>query len=90
MLFGIFLLKVRQVLEASLDYLFLSGGTVGLEMNTKFAAVTGLGDFGGFCELAVINQAPAGVARLSCSPRRTARAAAARWWRWPTACSSTR
>ena len=38
------------------DYLFLSGGTVGLEMNTKFAAVTGVGDPGGFCELAVINQ----------------------------------
>ena len=33
-------------------------------MNTKFAAVTGLGDPGGFCELAVINQAPTGVARL--------------------------
>ena len=29
--------------EPSLDYLFLSGGTVGLEMNTKFAAVTGRG-----------------------------------------------
>ena len=43
--------------EASLPYLFL-------EMNTKFAAVTGLGDPGGFCELAVINQAPTGVARL--------------------------
>ena len=50
--------------EASLPYLFLSGGTTGLEMNTKFAAVTGLGDPGGFCELAVINQAPTGVARL--------------------------
>ena len=36
----------------------------GLEMNTKFAAVTGVGDPGGFCELAVINQAPTGVARL--------------------------
>ena len=50
--------------EASLPYLFLSGGTTELEMNTKFAAVTGLGDPGGFCELAVINQAPTGVARL--------------------------
>ena len=50
--------------EASLPYLFLSGGTTGLEMNTKFAAVTGLGDPGRFCELAVINQAPTGVARL--------------------------
>ena len=50
--------------EASLPYLFLSGGTTGLEMNTKFVAVTGLGDPGGFCELAVINQAPTGVARL--------------------------
>ena len=50
--------------EASLPYLFLSGGTTGLEMNTKFAAVTGLGDPGGFCELAVINQAPTGAARL--------------------------
>ena len=50
--------------EASLPYLFLSGGTTGLEMNTKFATVTGLGDPGGFCELAVINQAPTGVARL--------------------------
>ena len=50
--------------EPSLDYLFLSGGNVGLELNTKFAAVTGLGDPGGFCELAVINQAPTGVARL--------------------------
>ena len=49
---------------ASLPYLFLSGGTTELEMNTKFAAVTGLGDPGGFCELAVINQAPTGVARL--------------------------
>eukprot|EP00439_Symbiodinium_sp_Y106_P078484 s2364_g17.t1 len=50
--------------EASLPYLYLSGGTTGLEINTKFAAVTGLGDPGGFCELAVINQAPTGVARL--------------------------
>ena len=50
--------------EASLPYLYLSGGTAGLEMNTKFAVVTGLGDPGGFCELAVINQAPTGVARL--------------------------
>ena len=77
--------------EASLPYLFLSGGTTGLEMNTKFAAVTGLGDPGGFCELAVINQAPTGV-RASSSPRRTTRprGAGASWWRWPTAaCSST-
>ncbi|CAE7203396.1 unnamed protein product [Symbiodinium sp. CCMP2592] len=50
--------------EPSLPYLYLSGGTTGLELNTKFAAVTGLGDAGGFCELAVINQAPTGVARL--------------------------
>ena len=50
--------------EPSLPYLFLSGGTTGLEMNTKFAVVTGVGDPGGFCELAVINQAPTGVARL--------------------------
>ena len=77
--------------EASLPYLFLSGGTTGLEMNTKFAAVTGLGDPGGFCELAVINQAATGW-RASSSPRRTARprGAGASWWRWPTAaCSST-
>ena len=76
--------------EASLPYLFLSGGTTGLEMNTKFAAVTGLGDPGGFCELAVINQAPTGVARLFLSTQNSPRAAAASWWRWPTAaCSST-
>ena len=50
--------------EASLPYLYLSGGTTGLEINTKFAAVTRLGHPGGFCELAVINQAPTGVARL--------------------------
>ena len=56
--------------EASLD--FLSGGTVGLEMNTKFAAVTGLGESGGFCELAVINQAPTGVARLLLATQNTA------------------
>ena len=58
--------------EPSLDYLFLSGGTVGLEMNTKFAAVTGVGDPGGFCELAVINQAPTGVARLFLSTQNNA------------------
>ena len=58
--------------EASLPYLFLSGGTTGLEMNTKFAAVTGLGDPGGFCELAVINQAPTGVARLFLSTQNNA------------------
>ena len=58
--------------EASLPYLFLSGGTTGLEMNTKFAAVTGLGDLGGFCELAVINQAPTGVARLFLSTQNNA------------------
>ena len=58
--------------EASLPYLFLSGGTTGLEMNTKFAAVTGLGEFGGFCELAVINQAPRGVARLFLSTQNNA------------------
>ena len=57
--------------EASLPYLFLSGGTTGLEMN-KFAAVTGLGDPGGFCELAVINQAPTGVARLFLSTQNNA------------------
>ena len=51
---------------------FLSGGTTGLEMNTKFAAVTGLGDPGGFCELAVINQAPTGVARLFLSTQNNA------------------
>ncbi len=59
--------------EASLPYLFLSGGTTGLEMNTKFAAVTGLGDPGGFCELAVINQAPTGVARLFLSTQNNCR-----------------
>ena len=53
-------------------YLFLSGGTTGLEMNTKFAAVTGVGDPGGFCELAVINQAPTGVARLFLSTQNNA------------------
>ena len=58
--------------EASLPYLFLSGGTTGLEMNTKFAAVTGLGDPGGFCELAVINQAPTGVACLFLSTQNNA------------------
>ena len=58
--------------EASLPYLFLSGGTTGLEMNTKFATVTGLGDPGGFCELAVINQAPKGVARLFLSTQNNA------------------
>ena len=58
--------------EASLPYLFLSGGTTGLEMNTKFAAVTGLGDPGGFCELAVINQAPTGAARLFLSTQNNA------------------
>ena len=58
--------------EASLPYLFLSGGTTGLEMNTKFATVTGLGDPGGFCELAVINQAPTGVARLFLSTQNNA------------------
>ena len=58
--------------EASLPYLFLSDGTTGLEMNTKFAAVTGLGDPGGFCELAVINQAPTGVARLFLSTQNNA------------------
>ena len=58
--------------EASLPYLFLSGGTTGLEMNTKFAAVTGLGDPGGFCELSVINQAPTGVARLFLSTQNNA------------------
>ena len=58
--------------EASLPYLFLSGGTTGLEMNTKFAAVTGLGDPGGFCELADINQAPTGVARLFLSTQNNA------------------
>ena len=58
--------------EASLPYLFLSGGTTGLEMNTKFAAVTGLGDPGGFCELTVINQAPTGVARLFLSTQNNA------------------
>ena len=58
--------------EASLPYLFLSGGTTGLEMNTKFAAVTGVGDPGGFCELAVINQAPTGVARLFLSTQNNA------------------
>ena len=58
--------------EASLPYLFLSGGTTGLEMNTKFAAVTGVGDPGGFCELAVINQAPTGVARLFLSTQSNA------------------
>ena len=58
--------------EASLPYLFLSGGTTKLEMNTKFAAVTGLGDPGGFCELAVINQAPTGVARLFLSTQNNA------------------
>ena len=41
-------------------------------MNTKFAAVTGLGDPGGFCELAVINQAPTGVARLFLSTQNNA------------------
>ena len=60
------------VAEASLPYLFLSGGTTGLEMNTKFAAVTGFGDPGGFCELAVINQAPTGVARLFLSTQNNA------------------
>ena len=55
--------------EASLPYLFLSGGT-GLEI--KFAAVTGLGDPGGFCELAVINQARTGVARLFLSTQNSA------------------
>ena len=58
--------------EASLPYLFLSGGTTGLEMNTKFAAVTGVGDPGGFCELAVINQAPTGVVRLFLSTQNNA------------------
>ena len=77
--------------EASLPYLFLSGGTTGLEMNTKFAAVTGLGDPGGFCELAVINQAPTGVARLFLAAQNNAPAGGrGSWWRWPTAaCSST-
>ena len=56
--------SAQGVLVNDLPYLFLSGGTTGLEMNTKFAAVTGLGDPGGFCELAVINQAPTGVAHL--------------------------
>ena len=67
-------LRVNGVIapEASLPYLFLSGGTTGLEMNTKFAAVTGLGDPGGFCELAVINQAPTGVARLFLSTQNNA------------------
>ena len=41
-------------------------------MNTKFAAVTGVGDPGGFCELAVINQAPTGVARLFLSTQNNA------------------
>ena len=41
-------------------------------MNTKFAVVTGLGDPGGFCELAVINQAPTGVARLFLSTQNNA------------------
>ena len=58
--------------EASLPYLFLSAATTGLEMNTKFATVTGLGDPGGFCELAVINQAPTGVARLFLSTQNNA------------------
>ena len=58
--------------EASLPYLFLSGGTTGLEMNTKFATVTGLGDPGGFCELTVINQAPTEVARLFLSTQNNA------------------
>ena len=49
-----------------------SAATTGLEMNTKFAAVTGLGDPGGFCELAVINQAPTGVARLFLSTQNNA------------------
>ena len=72
--------------EASLPYLFLSGGTTGLEMNTKFAAVTGVGDPGGFCELAVINQAPTGVARLFLSTQNNAPAGLP----LPTAaCSST-
>ena len=67
-------LRVNKAIapEASLPYLFLSGGTTGLEMNTKFAAVTGLGDPGGFCELAVINQAPTGVARLFLSTQNNA------------------
>ena len=45
---------------------------MGLELNTKFAAVTGVGDPGGFCELAVINQAPTGVARLFLSTQNNA------------------
>ena len=54
------------------DTLRVTGGTTALEMNAKFAAVTGLGDPGGFCELAVINQAPTGVARLFLSTQNNA------------------
>ena len=50
--------------EPSLPYLYVSGGTSGVQVNSTYAEVTGLGAPGGFCELAVINQAPARVARL--------------------------
>ena len=63
-----------------LPYLFLSGGSTGLEMNTKFAAVTGGEDRGGFCELAVINQAPTAVARLFLSTQNNASAQGGNSW----------
>ena len=50
--------------EPSVPYLYRSGGTSGVQVNSTYAEVTGLGAPGGFCELAVINQAPTGVARL--------------------------
>ena len=77
--------------EASLPYLFLSGGTTGLEMNTKFAAVTGLGTPAASASWRSSTRRPREW-RASSSPRRTTRprGAGASWWRWPTAaCSST-
>ena len=74
--------------EASLPYLFLSGGTTGLEMNTKFAAVTGLGDPGGPAASA---SSPSSTGRprewraSSWPQTTTAREARASWWRWPPA-----
>ena len=50
--------------EPSMPYLYLSGGTSGVQVNSTYAEVTGLGAPGGFCELVIINQASTGVARL--------------------------
>ena len=77
--------------EASLPYLFLSGGTTGLEMNTKFAAVTGSGTPAASASWPSSTRRPREW-RGSSSPRRTTRprGAGASWWCWPTAaCSST-